>query len=247
MAVLTGKTIRRAVSPPLSFGPETLRQIEFTLRVAFFPLLLVSFALSFGPAGVQASNFFDLFGALDRMGSAWQIAVTRLFAPMTTAIVLAGVVGTAICADLGSRRVREEIDALEVLGVDPVKSLVVPRFVTVVAASVLFNAFAMLAGMLGAVLVLIQNGEPVAPFFNQYFGSANTIEITADFTKALLYGGVIAVVSCYKGLTVSGGPEGVGRAVNSTVVVSFMAIAIIEYSFSALVLATYPELSVARG
>jgi phospholipid/cholesterol/gamma-HCH transport system permease protein len=212
-----------------------------------FPLVLVAFALSFGPAGVQASDFFGLFGAFDRMGSAWQIAVTRLFAPMTTAIVLAGVAGTAMCADLGARVVREEMDALRVLGVDVVKGLVVPRVLVLTFGALVFNTFAMLAGMLGAVCVLIEHGQPLGPFFHEYFEAANSTELIADFVKVGIYGVVIAVVSCYKGMSVSGGAEGVGRAVNSSVVISFLAIAVIEYAFDAFVLATNPLLSIPRG
>lgn len=247
MALMAAQAVTRAVKPPFDYGPELVAQVRTVLAVSFFPLLLVAFALSFGPAGVQASNFFGLFGAYDRMGSAWQIVVTRLFAPMTTAIVLAGTAGTAICADLGARKVREEIDALSVLGVDVIKGLVTPRVIVLVGAALVFNAFAMLAGMLGAVLVLAQHGEPVSPFFYEYLAAANLTELTAAFIKVSLYGAVIAVVSCYKGMTVSGGPEGVGRAVNSTVVVSFLAIAVIEYSFDAFVLATNPALSIPRG
>ena len=247
MVLLAGQAFVRALTPPFNYGPELVAQIRLTLTIAFFPLILVAFALSFGPAGVQASDFFGLFGAFDRMGSVWQIAVTRLFAPMTTAIVLAGVAGTAICADLGARVVREEIDALRVLGVDPVKSLVVPRLIVLTVAALAFNAFAMLAGMMGAVLVLIEHGQPIGPFFHEYFAAANTTELAADFIKVAIYGAVIAVVSCYKGISVSGGPEGVGRAVNNTVVISFLAIACIEYGFDAFVLATNPLLSIPRG
>lgn len=247
IVVLAAQSVARAVRPPFDYGPELVGQMRLTLRLAFFPLLLVAFALSFGPAGVQGTDFFGLFGAFDRMGSAWQIVVTRLFAPMTTAIVLAGVAGTAICADLGARVVREEMDALRVLGVDVIKGLVVPRLLVLTIGAVVFNAFAMLAGMLGAMLVLVQHGQPLGPFFHEYFEAANSGELVAAFVKVALYGAVIAVVSCYKGMSVSGGPEAVGRAVNNSVVVSFLAIAAIEYAFDAFVLATNPLLSIPRG
>jgi len=78
--------------------------------------------------GAAGGNFLVLFGALDRLGGFFVLASIREFAPFVTAIVLAGVAGTAITADLGARKIREELDALQVLGVDPVKNLVVPRF-----------------------------------------------------------------------------------------------------------------------
>src|SRR5581483_8250904 len=108
------------------------------------PMILTSFALAFGPAGIQATDLLKLFGALDRLGGAFELIVVREFAPLVVGIVLAGAAGTAMCADLGARVVREEIDALRVLGVDPIKSLVVPRMLTLMLAGLLFDAFALL-------------------------------------------------------------------------------------------------------
>ena len=247
MCVLFAQALYRGLRPPFSYGPELVEQFRFTLKVCFFPLLLVAFALSFGPAGVQGSNFFGLFGAFDRMGAAWQIVVTRLFAPLTTAIVLAGAAGTAICADLGARVVREETDALSVLGVDATKNLVAPRLFVLAVCAVLFNVFAIAAGMAGALLVLVQNHEPVGPFLDLFFANASLTELVAAFVKCSIYGAVIAVVCCYKGMHVSGGAEGVGRAVNQSIVISFLAIAAIDYVFTQFVLATNPILSTPRG
>jgi phospholipid/cholesterol/gamma-HCH transport system permease protein len=101
--------------------------------------------------------------------------------------------------------------------------------------------------MLGAVLVLVQNHQPIGPFMASFFGSASTVEFLGSFIKAALYGAVIAIVSCYKGLKASGGPEGVGRAVNEAVVLSFLAIGAIGYVFTQVLLATNPVLSVPRG
>lgn len=96
MLLLTGQVLDRARRTPRSWGPEFVAELTFVLRICFFPLLLSAFALSFGPAGIQASNFFGLFGSFDRLGGAYVIVVVRLFAPFVTAIVLAGVAGTAI-------------------------------------------------------------------------------------------------------------------------------------------------------
>ncbi|MEX2195963.1 MAG: ABC transporter permease [Thermoleophilaceae bacterium] len=247
MTVLLARTLNRGLRPPFTFGPELVSQFRFTLRICWFPLLLVSFALSFGPAGIQVSGFFGLFGAFDRMGALWQLVVTRLFAPLTSAVVLAGVAGTAICADLGARVVREEVAALNVLGVDEVKNLVAPRLFVIATCAVLFNVFALVSGMLGALLVLAQHQQSFGPFLASFFGSASTIEFAGSFIKAGLYGAMIAIVCCYKGLNVSGGPEGVGRAVNQSIVICFLAIAAIDFVFTQLLLATQPILSEPRG
>lgn len=236
----------RGARPPMSYGPELASQFRFALRISWFPLILTSFALSFGPAGIQASGFLALFGALDRLGAAYELIVVREFAPLVTAIVVAGVAGTAICADLGARQVREETDALSVLGVDPVKGLVVPRLVALVALALFYDIFALVSGMAGAMLVVVENHAPLGPFFATFFANATPLELGASFLKAGLYGAVIAVVCCYKGMNVSAGPESVGRAVNQAVVIAFLAIGAIDYTFTQLLLATHPILSETR-
>jgi phospholipid/cholesterol/gamma-HCH transport system permease protein len=246
MLQLAGRAFWRGFRPPYDYGPELVEQLRFALRISLFPLVLTAFALSFGPAGIQASNFLGLFGALDRLGGVYVIVVIREFAPLVTAIVVAGVAGTAICADLGARRVREEIDALEVLGIDTVRALVVPRLFAIAIVCVLFDVFALLAGVLGAVLVVVQNHAPIGPFFSTFFSSATTLELAASFVKCAIYGVMIAIVCCYKGINASGGAAGVGRAVNQSVVVAFLATGAINYVFTQLLLATNPILSEVR-
>jgi phospholipid/cholesterol/gamma-HCH transport system permease protein len=247
MADLALVSFRRALEPPYNWGPEFVSQLRFTLKICFFPLILTSFALSFGPAGIQASNFFNLVGATDRMGGAYVIIVVRMFAPLVSGIVLAGAAGTAICADLGARVVREEMAALQVLGVDPIKSLVVPRLLALAASAALFNIFALLAGVVGLIVVVIQNGGALGPVFSTFFSNANPLELEAAELKTVIYGAIIAVICCYKGLNVSGSSESVGRAVNQAVVFAFITIGFTDYAFSQLLLATHPILSQVRG
>jgi phospholipid/cholesterol/gamma-HCH transport system permease protein len=246
MLVLARTTLWRGVRGPYDYGPEFVLQLRFVLSLAFFPLLLTAFALSFGPAGIQAAGILGLVGALDRLGSTFEVIVVREFAPLVTAIVVAGVAGTAICADLGARKVREELDALSVLGVDVIRSLVAPRLFALVAAAVVFNVFALAAGTVGAMVVTLENHAPLGPFFSTFLAEANTTELGASFLKCAIYGAVIAIVCCYKGLNASGGAEGVGRAVNQAVVMSFLCIGAIDYVFTQLLLATHPWLSEIR-
>ena len=126
MMILTGKTITATVRPPYPYGGEFISQFIFALQLCWFPMLISTVAFGFGAPGLQAANFLTLFGALDRLGGFFILASVREFAPFVTAVVVAGVAGTAITADLGARKIREELDALQVLGVDPIKNLVVP-------------------------------------------------------------------------------------------------------------------------
>jgi len=246
MVQLLGTAIYRAIRGPHTYAPEFVEQLRFGLRIAVVPLIITSFALSFGPAGIQAVNFLGLLGALDRLGGLYVIIVIRLFAPFVTAIVVAGVIGTAIAADLGARKVREETDALEVLGIDPIRELVVPRLLALIVVCVLLDIFALLAGVVGAIMVVIQNQAPLGPFFATFFSSATPLEVFGSLIKSAMFGTMIAVVCCYKGMTASGGAEGVGRAVNQAVVIAFLAIGAIDYAFTQFLLATNPILSEVR-
>jgi phospholipid/cholesterol/gamma-HCH transport system permease protein len=246
IGILTGKTIVSAVRPPYTYGNEFVYQFIFCLRVCWFPMILASVAFSYGPSGVQAAGFLNLLGALDRLGALFIIAVVREFAPLVCAIVMSGVAGTAMCADLGARKIREELDALQVLGIDPIKNLVVPRFLALMLATGLFNIYAIIFGTFGGVLVTLTNHAPLAAFFKTYFTNATTTELWGSLLKTVLFGAIIAVVCCYKGLTAKGGSEGVGKAVNQAVVIAFVTIGAFNYVFTQTLLATHPELSAVR-
>jgi phospholipid/cholesterol/gamma-HCH transport system permease protein len=246
MGVLARRTFVAALRPPYSYGAELASQFLFGLRMAWFPLVLASIAFTYGPAGIQAAGFLNLFGALDRLGGLFALVVMREFAPLVCAIVISGVVGTAICADLGARKIREELDALAVLGINPIKSLVVPRFLAVMALTAFLDVFALVFGTFGGMLATLTHGAPLGPFFATYFANATTTEFAASLLKTTVFGAIIAIVCCYKGLTAKGGPEGVGRAVNQAVVISFMAVGVVNYVFTQTLLASYPELSGVR-
>src|SRR5947209_1016029 len=246
MVLLLRRTIVASLSPPYNYGPELVDQFLFALRLGWFPMILASLAFTYGPAGIEVGDFLNLLGALDRLGGLFVIIVMREFAPLVCAIVMAGVAGAAMTADLGARKIREELDALMVLGVDPIKSLVVPRFLSLALLTPLFSIYALLFGTLGGVLVTLSDGAQVGPFFSSFFSQATTSEFLAMIVKSSIFGMMIAVVCCYKGLTASGGAEGVGRAVNQAVVIAFLGIGAIDYTFTQTLLATHPALNTPR-
>jgi phospholipid/cholesterol/gamma-HCH transport system permease protein len=247
MVRLAGLVVARGVRPPYTWSPEFVTQFRFVLRAAFIPMIISAFAMSFGPVGVQASGLFEIFGSLDRLGAVYQITVVRYFSPIVVGIILAGTAGTAMCADLGARVVRDEVSALQVMAVEPIRSLVVPRVAAMIALAGLFNIVVMLAGFAGALAVLSQHHAEFGPFLSVFFANGTAIDLPMSMLKAVVFGTVIAVVSAYKGMNVSGGPEAVGRAVNQTVVTSFLAIGFLDYVFSQFILATNPILSQVRG
>ena len=163
MMVLTGKTLVSAVRPPFPYGTEFVQQFLFMLRLCWLPLMITTIAFCYGAPGLQAGNFLILFGAIDRLGGFFVLASIREFAPIASAIILAGVGGTAITADLGARKIREELDALQVLGVDPIKNLVVPRFLALMVVTGLFNIYALIFGIFGGVLATLTFDAPLGP------------------------------------------------------------------------------------
>src|ERR1700746_1552195 len=243
MMILTGKTIWSALRPPYPYGGELVSQFLFALRLCWFPLLVSTVCLCYAAPGLQAANFLTLFGALDRLGGIFVLAAIREIGPNVTAIVLAGVAGTAITADLGARKIREELDALQVLGVDPVKNLVVPRFLALMLVTGLFNVYAILFGLFGGVLATLVNGAPLGPFWATFFTNASTTDLWGSVLKTTMFGAIIAIVCCYKGMTASGGAEGVGRAVNQAVVIAFLGVFSFNYVFTQTLLATHPEIT----
>jgi phospholipid/cholesterol/gamma-HCH transport system permease protein len=234
LVILAARSVRAAIAPPYPYGEELVGQFLFALRLSWFPLLVSTVAISFGAPGLQAANFLTLVGALDRLGGFFVLAAIRQIA------------GTAITADLGARKIREELDALQVLGVDPIKNLVVPRVISLMVATALLDIFALVFGITGGILTEILYNQPLGGFFATLFTNASITDLWGSVLMCSLFGATIAVVCAYKGMSASGGAVGVGRAVNQAVVISFAAIGAINYVFTATLLATNPELQAIR-
>ena len=179
-------------------------------------------------------------------GLVFILASIREFAPFVTAVVVAGVAGTAITADLGARKIREELDALQVLGVDPIKNLVVPRFLALMLITGLLDIYALVFGLSGGILTELVYHQSLGGFFATLFSQASITDLWGSVIKCTLFGAIIAVVCSYKGMNASGGAAGVGRAVNQAVVISFMGVFAFNYAFTQTMLATNPELQTIR-
>jgi phospholipid/cholesterol/gamma-HCH transport system permease protein len=168
--------------------------------------------------------------------------VLREASPIVTALLIAGAGGSAICADLGARKIREEIDAMQVLGIDPVHRLVVPRVLASMVVAVLLNGLVSVVGICGGFFfnVVLQHGTPGA-----YLASFTTLAQLPDLytaeLKALVFGGIAGIVASYKGLTAKGGPKGVGDAVNQSVVITFMLLFVANFVMTAVYFQVVPQ------
>jgi phospholipid/cholesterol/gamma-HCH transport system permease protein len=246
MVILTARTIVSAVRPPYPYGEELVGQFLFVLKLSWFPMSISTFALCLGAPGLQAAGILNLVGGLDRLGGFFVVTAVRFIGPVVTAVVVGGVAGTAITADLGARKIREELDALQVLGVDPIKNLVVPRFLALIVITALLDVFAIVFGLTAGIAAELIYRQSLGGFFSTLFANASIADIWGSILMCSMFGGIIAVVCCFKGMTASGGAEGVGRAVNQAVVISFMGVFAFLYVFSTVLLATNPELQAIR-
>ena len=227
------------VSRPFYFD-EFLDQCKFILTALFVPLLLTG--LGWGTiVALEAGNFFKVTSAgRFRLGGFSVMANVREFAPTATALMVAAVAGTAITADLGARNVRQELEALSVMGMSNIKFIVVPRFLAMALMTALYNipmvAFTVAAGF--AVAVFLVGVNPGA-FLSTFWTQGTLLDLYGGEIKCVLFGAIVSAVSCYKGITARGGAEGVARAVHSSVVINFVAILGFNYLYTATLLAAF--------
>jgi phospholipid/cholesterol/gamma-HCH transport system permease protein len=241
-----GHVLSDAVRRPRGYWKSVRDESYLLVKLCWWPMVISTFAFGFGAPGIQGVNVFALLGVPDRLGSFFVVVSVREFGPFVTAIVVAGVVGSAYTSDLGSRRIREEIDAMEVLGVDATRELVLPRIIACTLMTGLLDVLALTVGIAGGLAASTLYGANYAAFLSNLFASSTTIDLAGGFVKTLLFGLIIAVVCCYKGLNARGGPIGVGRAVNQAVVIAFVAIFVVDYVYTATMLGLFPEIQVYR-
>jgi phospholipid/cholesterol/gamma-HCH transport system permease protein len=242
MVLIVAVTLRDFVHSPLSHWRDIAEASWIVARRCTIPLAISVFVLGFGALGVEAGVVLDAVGSPDRTGGVYVTAAVREIATWVTAMVVAGVAGTAVCADLGARKIREELDALQVLGVKPSR-LIIPwaAALTIVTPLLLLVAIAacLFSGLFAVLLLYDTTWGAFTETFKANFAPP---ELLASMLKTAIFGAIIAVVCCYKGLNAKGGPEGVGRAVNQAVVISFAALWIANYAITSMTLALFPEL-----
>ncbi len=199
---------------------EFIKQCAFMANVSALPTLVVAIPLGV-VLSVQVGNVVGQLGASSFMGAAIGLGIIRQGAPLVTTLMISGAVGSAICADLGSRTIREEIDAMKVMGVDPMRRLVAPRLAAAMLVSVLLCGFVVFVGFLATYMFFIfaQAGTP-GSFIATFASFANGNDMVVAMIKALIFGLLAAIIACDLGLNAKGGPGGVANSVNAAVVQS---------------------------
>ena len=220
---------------------EFIQQAWFIASVTIVPTMLIS--IPFGAViALQLGNLTKQIGAQSFTGAASVLAIIREAAPIVTALLISGAGGSAITADLGSRKIRDELDAMEVLGISPIQRLVVPRVFASMLVAVLLNGLVSVVGVCGGYFfnVILQHGTPGA-YLASFTALAQLPDLYAGEFKAAVFGLIAALVASYKGLNAKGGPKGVGDAVNQSVVITFMLLFVTNFVMTAIYFQLVPQ------
>ncbi len=228
-----GQTFRWTVSRPF-YLKNLVKQME-QIGVNSVPVVLTT-AISTGMVlALQSYTGFKRFGATSLIGTVVSLSMTRELGPVLTGLMVAGRAGASMAAELGTMKVTEQIDALYTLATNPMKYLVVPRFLASVIMMFFLTVLGMIIGIIGGYFVGVKVlGTNPVTYINQSIDHTEVSDIWYGLIKATVFGGVIGVISCYKGFNTEGGAEGVGKATTGAVVVSCMLILILDYFLSAL-------------
>jgi phospholipid/cholesterol/gamma-HCH transport system permease protein len=220
---------------------EYLEQCWFISKVTAIPVMLIS--IPFGAViALHVGSFSRQLGAESSTGAAMVLAIVREAAPVSTALLIAGAGGSAMTADLGSRKIRDEIAAMEVMAVDPIARLVTPRLFAASTVAVLLVSLVSVAGLAGGYVynVWVQ-GVTAGAYFSGFTSLVQLPDLWSSLFKAGVFGFIAAMVACYKGLYAKGGPKGVGDAVNQAVVVTFILIFFANFVMTTLYFALVPQ------
>jgi phospholipid/cholesterol/gamma-HCH transport system permease protein len=237
---LLGWDVVRAVPQRPFQWRELIRQSWFFASVTILPTAMV--AIPFGAViSLHLGSLTKQIGAQSFTGAASALAIIQQASPLITALLVAGAGGSAMCADVGARTIREEIDAMRVLGVPPVQRLIVPRVLAAMFVSILLNGLVSVVGVLGGYFfnVVMQGGTPGA-YLASFNALAQLPDLLVSEIKAVIYGFIAGVVAAYRGLNPSAGPKGVGDAVNQAVVITFLLLFLVNVVLTGIYLQLVP-------
>lgn len=233
VVMFLSQTLRWSFSRPF-YIKNLLKQME-VIGVDSIPVVLTT-ALSTGMVlALQSYTGFKRFGAESLIGTVVSLSMTRELGPVLTGLMVAGRAGASMAAELGTMKVTEQIDALDTLATNPMKYLVVPRFLASTIMMFFLTILGMVIGISGGYFVGVKVlGTNPVTYVHQSINNTEVKDIWFGLIKALVFGAVVGLIGCYKGFNTENGAEGVGKATTGAVVISCMLILILDYFLSAL-------------
>lgn len=212
-----------AITMRLAVG-EVFVQAWTLLKVTTMPALLMAIPIG-AITTIVTSGLVNQLGATSLLGAAAGVGVIRQGAPLTAGLLMGAAAASTIAADFGARAIREELDAMRVMGVDPVRQLVVPRFLALLLISPLLCIFIVASGTASAFLMAVGASDVAPGSFWMSFGTfTKVVDVWFAIAKTVVFGAIVAIVSSLRGMEAKGGPRGVADAVNSSVVVNVVLI-----------------------
>lgn len=242
MVELMAKVAWSAISRPTGYWGAVLEDMAFTIRKSWLPvtITLSAFLTAFTFLSII---FLDMVGATGLFGPLVLMFSSRNFTVLFLGVVIIGVIGAALTADIGSRKVREELDAMQVMGIDPIRDLAVPRIISVTFLSALLSLPALLVTVVSMQIAAFYiAGLPAADFYSNLFDNFYPHDVVSVIINCLILGLIVGVVCSYKGFTASGGAVGLGRAVNQAVVIALAGMFVMQLAYQALFQGLFPEL-----
>lgn len=232
-------TVRDLLTLRLPVG-EVLVQAWTLLRVTATPALLMAIPIG-ALVSVQVGGLVNQLGATSMVGAASGFGVVRQGAPMAAGFLMGGVAAAAIASDLGARQIREELDALRVMGVDPVRRLVVPRVLALVLIAPLL-CFVIIASAVSAsyLIAVGVNGIAAGSFWMSFGSFARVSDVWFAVGKTLVFSVIVGIISSLRGIEAKRGPRGVADAVSSAVVLNIVFIVIANVSITQLLTMFFP-------
>ena len=220
---------------------EVVTQTWFVITVTTLPAILV--AIPFGViVSVQVGSLTQQVGATSIAGAAGGLGIIQQGAPIVTALLLGGAAGSAIASDLGARTVREEIDAMETLGLNSTRRLVAPRFVAVLIVAPMLCMLIVFTGLVaGYILSVNVQGITPGSYVASFASFASSADILVALIKSVVFGLVVVTIACHRGLSTKGGPKGVATSVNATVVLGVVACFVINVFITQLTIMFVPQ------
>jgi phospholipid/cholesterol/gamma-HCH transport system permease protein len=235
--------LRYAVTDALSWRlpvGEAVVQAWTLFKVTAVPALLM--AIPFGALiTVVTSGLVNQVGATSLLGAASGVGVIRQGAPITAGLLMGGAAASAIASDFGARAIREELDAMRVLGIDPVRRLVMPRFLALVAMAPILCIWIIVSGT-AAAFIMAMNFTQVTPcsFWMSFGTFAKMVDIWFAIGKTVVFAAIVVIVSSLRGMEAKGGPRGVADAVNSSVVLNVVCIVFANLAITQLETMFFP-------
>jgi phospholipid/cholesterol/gamma-HCH transport system permease protein len=249
MGALAIQVLRIAVTSPALWIRDATVEISVAFRRCAIPLAISHTVYAVGYGILLFGALIASLGISERIASAFFLIWGREVATWVTAMIFAGIVGSSVAADLGARKVREELDAMAVLGVRQVRALVVPR---VVAMTVALPVLAMLSLMLVMIVNYFLSTSLFSfshgVFRDNLFSSIYPLDLVVTVAlKNAILGFFIGIVACYKGISSKPGAEGVGRAVSETVMITFFGVWLFNSLFNLAYLTLLPNAAILKG